>query len=221
MSRLRRVSNGKGLKKFVNPKFVRTCDLKLMRRLLARHATQLKGFEPATLDGDPEAAREALRRFLEGSENNYPSGLKADLHLIEALGNRHGMRLLIERAKAEGVDLEPRASIGKKKPDNKWTPDPKYLAILCFLDHRSVFDAASDPFGDRNKGCSHGVPWDRWGDLPNLRRDDEKGFRGSREAAPRVRVPGELLPNWLVRGRKRNQHRRGTRNEFHDRGGNR
>ena len=47
----------KNLKKFVNLKFLRTCDLSLMRQLLARHAAELNGIDLHVFDGDPEAAR--------------------------------------------------------------------------------------------------------------------------------------------------------------------
>jgi hypothetical protein len=70
------------LKKFVNPKFVRTCDLKLMRRLLSRHKSQIEGSDLRILDGDEIEARERLAEFLQGDERRYPAGLKADLHRI-------------------------------------------------------------------------------------------------------------------------------------------
>jgi hypothetical protein len=127
------------LKKFVNPKFVRTCDLKLMRRLLAPHKPKIDGFDLGVLDGGEKEARERLGEFLQGDERKYPAGLKADLHRIAELGTGHGMRLLIERAKVEQVNLRPKG-IAKKD----WKPDAKQLALLCFLDHPSTFNAASD-----------------------------------------------------------------------------
>ena len=38
------------LKKFVNPRFIKTIDLTLMRALLARHAGKFKGFSLDLLD---------------------------------------------------------------------------------------------------------------------------------------------------------------------------
>src|SRR3990167_10395119 len=99
----------KNLRKFVNPKFLRTCDLSLMHRLMTRHASAIRGFELAVLDGDPELARDALSDFFAGTENGYPPGLTADLHRIAALGNRHGMRLIRERARSASVDMESAA----------------------------------------------------------------------------------------------------------------
>ena len=43
----------KNLKKFVNPRFLKTVDLALLRRLFERHHTQLQGLEFDLLDRDP------------------------------------------------------------------------------------------------------------------------------------------------------------------------
>jgi hypothetical protein len=129
----------KDLKKFVNPKFLRTCDLKLMRRLLGRHESKIEEFDLSILDGDEEAARKGLRELLQGDERKYPSELRADLHRIAELGTAHGMRLMIERAKAAHVTLGPK---GTSKGGR--TPDAKQVALLCFLDHEETFNAASD-----------------------------------------------------------------------------
>ena len=127
------------LKKFVNPKFLKTCNLPLMRRLMARSAKKPTGFDLSVLDGNEDTARKALRQFFEGPESAYPEGLTADLHRIAALGESQGMRLLLERAKAAHVLIGPKPG---SKEDAK--ADPKYIALLCFLDHKNVFDAASD-----------------------------------------------------------------------------
>ena len=70
------------------------------------------------------------------------------------------MRLLIERAKADQVTLGPK---GKAKKD--WKPDAKQLALLCFLDHRPTFDAASDLLAIERKArfpCSDGQGVPGW-----------------------------------------------------------
>ena len=46
-------------KKFVNPRFIKTIDLALMKPLLARHEGKYKGFSLDLLDQDEDAAREA------------------------------------------------------------------------------------------------------------------------------------------------------------------
>ena len=48
------------LKKFVNPRFIKTIDLALMKPLLARHEGKYKSFSVDLLDQDEDAAREAL-----------------------------------------------------------------------------------------------------------------------------------------------------------------
>ena len=76
------------LKKFVNPRFIKTIDLTLMRALLARHDGKFNGFSLDLLDQDETDARKALQEFLAGAEENYPEGLRSDLHRIAELGGR-------------------------------------------------------------------------------------------------------------------------------------
>ena len=73
------------LKKFVNPRFIKTIDLTLMRALLARHDGKFKGFSLDLLDQDEVDARKALQEFLAGAEENYPEGLRGDLHRIAVM----------------------------------------------------------------------------------------------------------------------------------------
>lgn len=128
------------LKKFVNPKFLKTVNLGLFRRLFARQPEALRGFDLAAFDGEEAEVRDRLRAFFEGAEDAMPRGIVADLHHIAELGTENGMHLLQERAAAR--DIEIAAPL-----DADGTPislDPKHFAILAFLDHRTVFDAASD-----------------------------------------------------------------------------
>lgn len=127
------------LRKFVNPSFLRTCDLGLMRRLMSRHKRALKGFELARLGGDTDLAREALYEFFAGPESGYPDGLVADLHRIAALGTAAGMRVILDRAESEGIRLVDRSD-GKEAQQ----ADAKYIALKCFLDAHEVFNTASD-----------------------------------------------------------------------------
>jgi hypothetical protein len=129
----------KNLKKFVNLKFLNTCDLELMYRLMSRHAAELRAFDLGVLKGDSGAARDALRNFFAGPERDYPKALTADLHHIADLGSQHGMRVLLERAKAVGITLVPAAD-----SEDHRKVDPKHLALRAFLDHRALFNAASD-----------------------------------------------------------------------------
>ncbi len=130
----------KDLKKFVNPKFKRTIDLGLMRRLLQRHKGGLR-FDLAVFEeGDDEEIRSAIQDFFAGPEDNYPEGLVADLHRIAELGNASGLELILQQADRLDVDLRPEPG----NDDEDARQDPKHVALRVFLDHHDVFDAASD-----------------------------------------------------------------------------
>jgi len=130
----------KNLKKFVNPKFTRTIDLALMRRLLDRHAESFEGFDMAVFDSEPAEAREAVQTFFAGPEENYPEGLVADLHRIAELGSAHGLRILQERAVRLGVVIGPE----RDEAGNELRQDPKHVALAVFLDHPRLFEVAAD-----------------------------------------------------------------------------
>lgn len=133
----------KNLKKFVNPKFSRTVDLGLLRRLLERHAHELRGLELSLLEaGDRvDEARQAVQDFFAGSEDNYPEGLVADLHRIAELGNAAGLDIIIQQATRLGVQLWAESKEGE---EDEAQEDPKHVALRVFLDYPQVFDAASD-----------------------------------------------------------------------------
>ena len=78
------------VRKFINPRFVNTLDLSLMRRLLERSKKELKSFDLTVLDGDEEGAREKLREFFAGPIDGYPAALRGDLHRIADLGTAKG-----------------------------------------------------------------------------------------------------------------------------------
>ncbi|MEX0853882.1 MAG: hypothetical protein WD036_11460 [Bauldia sp.] len=125
------------LRKFVNLKFLKTCDLALMRQLMSRYRGAHAGIDLKVFNGEEDEIREALRKFFERPESGYPQALVADLHRIADLGTGHGMRRLLERAKVAGVALSP-------IPKESDKADAKYVALKAFLEHREVFDAASD-----------------------------------------------------------------------------
>jgi hypothetical protein len=128
------------LKKFVNPKFLRTVNLPLFRELFARQPGELRGFDLATFDLPELEARAALSAFFQGLEEGLPKGIVADLHQIAELGTENGMDMLQARAEARGIQITP--PLGS---DGQPVPlDPKQFAILAFLRHRPVFDAVSD-----------------------------------------------------------------------------
>ncbi len=130
----------KDLKKFVNPKFLRTVNLDLFLRLFARQPHEQRGFDLAGFEGADAEVRDRLKTLFEGPENLLPRGIVADLHHIAELGTENGMHLLQERAAARGIEITAPLDADR----NPIPLDPKHFAILAFLDHRSVFDAASD-----------------------------------------------------------------------------
>lgn len=130
----------KDLKKFVNPKFLRTVNLGLFLRLFARQPHEQRGFDLAGFEGADAEVRDRLKTLFEGPENLLPRGIVADLHHIAELGTENGMHLLQERAAARGIEITAPLDADR----NPIPLDPKHFAILAFLDHRSVFDAASD-----------------------------------------------------------------------------
>lgn len=131
----------KNLKKFVNPKFTRTTDLGLLRRLLERHQADLHGFDLAVFGRQPDEARRTIQNFFAGPEDNYTEGLVADLHRIAELGNANGLQLLLEQARRRGVQITP-ANDGDDPAET--TQDPKHVALRMFLEQPAVFDAAAD-----------------------------------------------------------------------------
>ena len=124
------------LKKFVNPKFLKAVDLRLLRRLFDRQPAT----EPSPFDGDDQAARRALLELFAGPEDALPQGLVADLHRIAELGTEHGMTLLQSYAERRGIVLATAEDHG----DDEVPLDPKHFALLAFLDNPRIFDAASD-----------------------------------------------------------------------------
>jgi hypothetical protein len=128
------------LKKFVNPKFLRTVNLPLLRELFGRQPEELRGFDLAAFDLPEPDARAALTTLFQGPEEQLPRGIVADLHHIAELGTEHGMNMLQARAEARGIEIAPPLD-----PAGQPVPlDPKQFAILAFLRHRAVFDAVSD-----------------------------------------------------------------------------
>ena len=175
------------LRKFVNPKFLKTCDLPLMRRLMSRYVSDAGSIDLSVFDQKPDAVRDALRKFFEGPESSYPRALTADLHRIAALGTRRGMRLLLERAKAIGVVLEPSSG-----SDDITKADPKYVALLSFLHHDEVFLAASDLLALEITTALTELAGEAMDTAPKLDADTKKGF----EAAARRLFAADMMGSY-------------------------
>ncbi|WP_290750486.1 hypothetical protein [Amaricoccus sp.] len=127
----------RNLRKFVNPKFVRTVDLILLRRLLERHRSQMPGFDFAVFQGEPTLARDAVGALFMGPEAECPEGLVVDIHHLAEVGCDAGLDLLIAEARRNGVDLIARGT-------EPVLQDPKHVALVAYLDHRPIFDVAAD-----------------------------------------------------------------------------
>lgn len=131
------------LKKFVNPRFIKTISLELVKALLMRHEGKYQSFTLELLNQDEDAARDALQDLLAGPEDSYPEGLRSDLHRIAELGDARGLEIILAQADRQGVDLFPEMKTGDEDSPNK-AHDPKHIAVRVFLEHSDLFDAAAD-----------------------------------------------------------------------------
>ena len=81
---------GSDLKKFVNPKFLKTIDLGLINALFARHfksESMLINF-----DGDDSVVRSAIAKHFEAAVTEWNAAMVADLHRVADLGSDEGMQ---------------------------------------------------------------------------------------------------------------------------------
>ena len=103
---------GSDLKKFVNPKFLKTIDLGLIKVLFARHfeAEDL----PIDFDGEASEVRSALAKHFEAAVTAWNEGMVADLHRVADLGSNEGMQIILNEARRQGVVLYP-----DPEPDEK------------------------------------------------------------------------------------------------------
>lgn len=131
------------LRKFVNERFLKTIDLGLMKEFLGRHSDQLTDFDLSILDGEDEPARKALHDLLSGSEDRYPEGVREELHLIADLGTARGLEVILRFATSMKIDLFPEVDREDKNGPNE-AHEPKHLALRVFLEHRDLFNVASD-----------------------------------------------------------------------------
>jgi hypothetical protein len=159
------------LRKFVNPRFLRTVDPELLARLLGRHLHRLVGLDLDVLHRAPDLAAETLQTFFAGPEETYPEGLIADLHRIAELGDAPGLRLILHEARRAGLLIPPQRGVDRCERRQ----DPKHVALRMFLDHPAVFDAASDMQAlvarsslAEYAGLEEGI----WADLSRQARDD-------------------------------------------------
>ena len=129
------------IQKFINPKFLRTIDLDLMRALFARHyeADEI----PVAFDGEHGAIREALTDYFEAPVTEWSEGVVADLHRVAEVGTGEGLQLILNEARRQNVVLYPDAETGAAE-DAPARHDAKHVALHTYLHHHRVFEAAAD-----------------------------------------------------------------------------
>jgi len=128
------------LKKFINPKFLRTIDLDLLAQLFARHGNEEEG--PFSFDGDAKAVRQAVSAYFTAPVTEWSEGLIADLHRVADLGTGEGLQLILNETRRQGVVLFPDGC--EAAEDAPAHQDAKHVALHTYLNHHSVFEAAAD-----------------------------------------------------------------------------
>lgn len=160
------------LKKFVNPKFLRTVPLALLRELFARQPEGLRGFDLAVFDRPAAEARDTLAALFAGPEDAMPQGVVADLHRIAELGTEQGMNQIQARAEARGLRIDPLLDA-----DGRPIPlDPKQFAILAFLQQPTVFDAVSDMMAREARSSLAEYVGEDEGVAPDLTDETRRAF---------------------------------------------
>lgn len=129
------------IRKFINPKFLRTIDLTLMRDLFARHFSEAE--LPFAFDGTIAEVRAALTAYFDDPVTDWSEGLVADLHRVAELGTGEGMQLILNDARRQGITLFPEPNpetAGSAPPQH----DPKHVALYTYLHHHPIFQGAAD-----------------------------------------------------------------------------
>lgn len=164
------------LKKFVNPRFIKTIDLEYMKLLLARHEGYFTEFTLDIFDEDEADIRTAIADLLAGPEDKYPEGLRSDLHRIAELGNAKGLDIIQTQAERQGIDLFPDVKTGDEGAPNR-RHDPKHLALRVFLEHPDIFDVAADYLAMMTADRLHEFAGRKRGVPVNLTSEKVEAFR--------------------------------------------
>ena len=129
------------LKKFVNPRFLKTIDPKLMRQLFERHFTD--GTAPIAFDDEVVDIRGLLADYFDQPVNDWSEGLVADLHRIAELGTSHGRDAILSAARRYKVTLFADV-VAENADDAPTAHDPKPVALHVYLHHHELFEIAAD-----------------------------------------------------------------------------
>jgi len=129
------------LKKFVNPRFMKTIDPKLMRLIFERHFTG--GTAPIDFEDEGADLCSLLAEYFGQPVNDWSVGLVADLHRIAELGTSHGLETILSAARRQQITLfEP--TNPDQVSDAPAEQDPKHIALHVYLHHHDLFEVAAD-----------------------------------------------------------------------------
>ena len=129
------------IKKFINPKFLRTIDLALMKDLFARHFGE--DDLPVPFDAETAAVRQALTDYFDSPVTEWSEGVIADLHRVAELGSGEGMQIILNEARRQDTVLYPETE-SDIEVDAPVKHDAKHVALHTYLHHHRVFEAAAD-----------------------------------------------------------------------------
>jgi hypothetical protein len=131
---------GSDIKKFVNPRFLNSIDVVLMRDLFARHSKD--DSLPISFEGDIAEVRKRMGAYFATPITDWSEGLIADLHRVAELGTGEGMQFILNEARRRSVILypEPDAEDGSAPVKH----EAKHVALHAYLHHHQIFEAAAD-----------------------------------------------------------------------------
>lgn len=129
------------LKKFVNPRFLKTIDPMFMRQLFERHFAG--GVAPIAFDDEEADHRGLLAEYFDQPVNDWSEGLVADLHRIAELGTSHGLETILSAARRQQITLFEPAD-PEQTADAPAEQDPKHVALHVYLYHHNLFEVAAD-----------------------------------------------------------------------------
>ena len=130
-----------GVRKYVNREFSKTVDLELLRRFLTPYLDHI-ALDWATLPEDEKEKREAVFELFRLADGRFPSSLQFALFNIATLSSDAGANILLAQVDEAGVELVPPAETDGEQDGRHL--NPRHLALLAYLDHRTIFDRALD-----------------------------------------------------------------------------